>query len=509
MGADTEAFTTTGRQRLGLLGGVGIFVGLLLLPAPEGMSLAAWRTTAVAVLMGVWWVTEAVDLTVTAFVPLFLFPVLDILPASDVSSAYAGQIVFLFFGAFFLALATEQWGLHQRVALWILSRIGSSPRLLILGFFATTALLSMWMSNTASTVVMLPIALAILAHADAQGYDTNRGFGTALILGMAYSASIGGVSTPVGTPPNAVFIGAFENLFPDGPSMGFFSWMLFGVPTAIVMLVCLWIYLVYVVFRVPTTGWQADRTFLTQQLQELGPMSRPERRVLLLFSLTVVLWMFREDLPLGPITLPGWVHLFPVPANIKDSTVAMGMATLLFVIPTGEGKGSCLLDRTVFERMPWGILVLLGGSLALAQGVGSSGLAKWVGTQLGFLQDLSPFSAIFTVCSLLVGLTEFTSNTATTTLIMPVLAATATGMQIDPLLLMIPATFAASFAFMLPTATAPNAIVFASRRVTLPQMFWAGLGLNIISVLILPTLLYLIGVPVFGISFSGQPSWVP
>ncbi|MGE0823991.1 MAG: DASS family sodium-coupled anion symporter [Candidatus Binatia bacterium] len=509
MTQDVQSSNTTGRQWLGLLGGVGAFAVLLLLPPPEGMSLAAWRTAAVAALMGVWWITEAVDLTVTAFVPLFLFPVLDILPASAVSSAYAGQIVFLFFGAFFLALATERWGLHRRVALWIVSRIGGSPRLLLLGFFGTTALLSMWMSNTASTVVMLPIALAILTHIEAQGYDTNSGFGTALILGMAYSASIGGVSTPVGTPPNAVFLGAFENLFPDAPNIGFLYWMLFGVPTAVVMLVCLWIYLVYIVFRLPTTGWQEDQTFLAQQIQDLGPMSRPERRVLLLFAITALLWMFRTDLPLGPITIPGWVNLFPAPANIKDSTVAMFMATLLFVIPTGEGKGSCLLDRTIFERMPWGILVLLGGSLALAQGVGSSGLARWIGTQLDFLQNLSPLSAIVAVCSLLVGLTEFTSNTATTTLMMPVLAATATGMKIDPLLLMIPATFAASFAFMLPTATAPNAIVFASRRVTLPQMFWIGLGLNIVGVLVLPILLYLIGVPVFGISVSEQPSWVP
>ena len=503
-----ESSNTMSRQRVGLLGGIAVFLVVLLIPPPESMNLAAWRTAAVVGLMAVWWISEAVDLTVTAFVPLFLFPVLGVLDAQEVSSAYADQIVFLFFGAFFLALAMEQWGLHRRVALWILSHIGSSPRLLILGFLGTTALLSMWMSNTASTVIMLPIGLAIINHVADQGYDTRQGFGTALMLGLAFSASIGGVSTPVGTPPNAVFLGAFERLFPNAPNIGFLNWMLFGVPTAVIMLLCAWLYLVYGVYRVPTTGWQEDRTFLANQLRELGPMSRAERRVLALSIATAVLWMTRADLPLGPVTLPGWVHLFPFPEKIKDSTVAMFMASLLFLVPTGQGKG-CLLDRAVFERIPWGILVLLGGSLALADGVGSSGLAEWIGAQLGFLSGVSPFVAILSVCVFMASLTQVTSNTATTTLMMPVLAATAAGLESDPLLLMIPATFAASFAFMLPTATAPNAVVFASGQITLPQMFWVGLGLNIIGVVVLTVLLYLIGVPVFGIEFSGQPGWVP
>ncbi len=495
------------RQTIGLFVGLGALIILLWLPPPQGMDLSAWRTAAVVALMAIWWITEAVHLSVTAFVPLILFPVLDILSAQAVSSAYADQIVFLFFGAFFIALAMEQWGLHRRAALLILSRIGRSPQLLILGVLSTTAWLSMWVSNTAATVIMLPIALAILNHATAQGYDTRRGFGVALMLGLAYSASIGGVSTPVGTPPNAVFLGAFGRLFPEGPSFGFFRWMLFGVPTAAFMVFCTWVYLVYVRCRVPTSGWQEDRTFLSHQLQELGPMHSAERRVLLLALTTVMLWMFREDLQLGVVTLPGWANLFPSPEKIKDSTVAMFMALLLFVIPTGHKQGTFLLDQAIFVRIPWSILVLLGGSLALAEGVGSSGLAAWIGAQLTFLRHVSPMIAIFSVCFLLVWLTEFTSNTATTTLMMPVLAATAAGLHIDPLLLMIPATFAASFAFMLPTATAPNAIIFASGYVTLPQMFWAGIGLNLIGVVLLTLLIYLLGVPVFDISLTAVPQW--
>jgi sodium-dependent dicarboxylate transporter 2/3/5 len=495
------------RQTIGLFVGLVALILLLWLPPPQGMDLSAWRTAAVVALMAIWWVTEAVHLSVTAFVPLILFPVLNILSAQEVSSAYADQIVFLFFGAFFLALAMEKWGLHRRAALLILSRIGRSPQLLILGVLGTTAWLSMWVSNTAATVIMLPIALAILNHATAQGYDTRQGFGTALMLGLAYSASIGGVSTPVGTPPNAVFLGAFGRLFPEGPSFGFFRWMLFGVPTAALMVFCTWVYLVYVLYRVPTSGWQEDRAFLNRQFQELGPMRSAERRVLFLAVTTVLLWMFREDLHLGVATLPGWANLFPAPEKVKDSTVSMFMAFLLFVVPTGQKKGTFLLDQAIFARIPWGILVLLGGSLALAEGVGSSGLASWIGARLTFLRHVSPVIAILSVCFLLVWLTEFTSNTATTTLMMPVLAATAAGLHVDPLLLMIPATFAASFAFMLPTATAPNVIIFASGYVTLPQMFWAGAGLNLIGVVLLTLLIYLLGVPVFDISLMAVPQW--
>jgi len=502
-----EPSTYSLRQRMGLFIGIGAFVLFLFLPPPQGMSPAAWRTAAITALMAVWWVSEAVHLSVTALLPLVLFPTLGILDAQEVSSAYADQIIFLFLGGFFIALAMEKWGLHRRAALQIVSRIGRSPRLLILGFLSTTALLSMWVSNTASTVIMFPIALALLDHATSQGYDTKKGFGTALMLGLAYSASIGGIGTPVGTPPNAVFLGAFSKLFPTAPSIGFFQWMVFGLPTAVLMVFCAWFYLVYIFFRVPTSGWQQDRAFLYRQLRELGPMSVQERRVFMLALIIALLWIFRGDLNLGVVTLPGWANLFPHPEKIRDSTVAIFGAILLFLIPAGQPKGTFLLDWKIAERIPWGIIILLGGSLALAEGVGKSGLATWVGSRLTLLSHVPPLIAIFSVCLLLAWLTEFTSNTATTTLMMPVLAAAAKGMEIDPLLFMVPATFAASFAFMLPSATGPNAIVFASGYVTIPQMFWAGIGLDLIGVGVLTLLIYLIGVPVFGISLTSLPVW--
>ena len=262
------------RRVIGLFTGIGLLLLFLLTGPPADMSLAAWHTAGVVALMGAWWVTEATHITVTGLVPLVLFPLLDILSAHEVSTAYADHIVFLFFGAFFLAIAMEKWQLHRRVALLILSGIGRSPQLLILGFLSTTALLSMWVSNTASTIIMLPIALAVLHHAASQGYDTTQGFGIALMLGLAYSASIGGVSTPVGTPPNVVFMGAFTRLFPDAPDIGFFQWMLFGVPTAAFMVVSVWFYLVYIYFRVPSTGWQDNQAFLARQLERPRPHTR-------------------------------------------------------------------------------------------------------------------------------------------------------------------------------------------------------------------------------------------
>ncbi len=496
------------RQVIGLFVGLAAFVLLLALPAPSGMEAKAWRMTAVTVLIGMWWVSEAVHPSVTALLPLILFPFLHILAPQEVSAVYADQIIFLFMGGFLIALAMEKWHLHHRIALQILSQIGTSARILTLGFMGTTAVISMWVSNTATTLIMLPIATAILSHADSQGYDTKKGFGIALMLAMAYGASIGGVGTPVGTPPNVIFIGAFAKLFPVAEPITFFQWMLFGVPTALVLVLVTWAYLVFLAFPFPTTGWQANRHFLQDRLQALGPMSPQEKKVLAVAATTALLWIFRADLPLGGVTLPGWSRLLPPPVIVQDSTVAMLMALLLFLIPADRQAGTFLLDWKTAERLPWGVLILLGGGLALAAGVEKTGLAGWLGSRLTLVGQLSTLSGIFLVTLLTAWITEFASNTATTTLMLPVLAAAAQAMQLDPLLLMVPATFAASVCnFMLPSATGPNAIVFASGYVTIPQMVKAGIGLDLIGAVILTILVYVLGIPVFGISLDGFPPW--
>lgn len=496
------------RQAAGLLGGLALFFLLLFLPAPSGMAATAWRVTAATTLIGVWWVTEAIHPAVTALLPLVLFPLLHILTPQEVSAVYADHIIFLFMGGFLIALAMEKWNLHRRIALQILSRVGTSPHTLTLGFMGTTAALSMWVSNTATTMIMLPIATAILAHADAQGYDTKKGFGTALLLMVAYGASIGGVGTPIGTPPNVIFIGAFIKLFPEAQPIVFSQWMLFGLPTALSLVVVTWAYLAFIVFPFATVGWQTDRHFLQERLHALGPMSAQEKKVLAVATTTALLWIFRADLPLGGATIPGWQQLLPPAVAIQDSTVAMFMALLLFLIPADRQAGTFLMDWATAERLPWGVLLLLGGGLALAAGVEKSGLAAWLGSQLSSLSGLSALSGIFLVTLLTAWVTEFASNTATTTLMLPVLAATAKAMQTDPLLLMIPATFAASICnFMLPSATGPNAIVFSTGHVTIPQMVKAGIGLDLLGAVVLTLLIYFLGIPIFGIALDGVPLW--
>jgi solute carrier family 13 (sodium-dependent dicarboxylate transporter), member 2/3/5 len=496
------------RQLVGLLLGLALFASFFLFSPPAGMNEKAWSMAAATMLMAIWWVSEAVHPSVTALVPLALFPLLSILTPQEVSGAYADHILFLFLGGFIIALAIERCHLHHRIALQVLNRVGTSPHSLTLGIMGTTAAISMWVSNVATTLIMLPIALAVLDHAQSQGYDTKKGFGTALMLMVAYGASIGGIGTPVGTPPNVIFLGAFTKLFPEAPPISFLQWMLFGVPTAIILTFVVWAYLSYVAFPYSTIGWKANKEFIRERLHALGPMSTTEKKVALLGATTMLLWIFRENLPLGGITIPGWSHLLPPTVKIQDSTVAMFMALLLFFIPADREAGTFLMDWETAERLPWGVLILLGGGLALAAGVEKTGLASWLGSQLSLVGSFPSLGVILAVTLLTTWVTEFASNTATATLMMPVLAATAQAMKMDPLLLMIPATFAASVCnFMLPSATGPNAIVFASGHVTVPQMVRAGIVLDLVCAILLTGLLYVLGVMAFGISLGGLPSW--
>lgn len=505
------------RQIVGLILGVFLFLIMILLPTPSGMSPAAQKTLAITLLMASWWIGEAIHITATALIPLVAYPLLGIMNSRAAAAPYANHNVFLFMGGFFIAMAMQKWNLHQRIALHIINLVGASPRRLVLGFMLATAFLSMWISNTATTMMMLPIGIAVIysiptgnnqvqKQTDAGILKTN--FGTALMLGIAYSASIGGVGTLIGTPPNVILAGAVKSLFPGAPEIGFLQWMKVGVPLVIVFLPLVWYYLVRVSSPIRVKSLGIGRDIIGEQLKALGPINKGERYTLIVFTLTALLWIFRKDIALGSLTVPGWSSLFPAPESIHDSTVAMLMALVLFLIPVDRKKGAFVLDWEWARRIPWGVLFLMGGGFALAEGFQATGLAGWVGGRLQLLGNIPPGVMVILVCLLMTFLTEVTSNTATTSVMMPVLAATALALKINPLLLMIPATISASCAFMLPVATPPNAIVFGSGYLTIPKMARTGLALNFTGILLVTTLIYSLALSAFGINLSTLPGWV-
>jgi len=459
------------RQRLGLALGPALSLLLLLLPLPEGMSEPAMRTAAVVVLMAVWWITEALPLAVTALLPIVLFPLLGTTPATEVTKSYAHHIIFLFLGGFLIAIAIERWQLHRRIALLVLRLVGTRPDRLLFGFMFVTAFLSSWISNTAATLMMVTIGTAVLARFAESGSDrgvaVENGFGTALMLGTAYAASIGGVATLIGTPPNAILAGIMESSY--GIQISFMEWMLFGLPLSLVMLGTTWLYLSRFAYRLGNMAPLSDHSLISDELTALGPMGRQERRVLAIFLLVVTGWMVR-----------GFIDL-PLLSGVADSTVAIAGALLLFITPSGRVPGERLLDWQSASRVPWDILILFGGGLALASGVADSGLSTWLGTQLSGLAGTPMVVMVALIALMVVFLTEVSSNTATASLLLPVLGGFAIAVDLPPLTLMAAAALAASFAFMLPVATPPNAIVFSSRKVTIPQMARAGIWLNLIG----------------------------
>ena len=468
-------------QRLGLIGGGLTFLGLLLLPAPASMGVEAWRTAAVAILMAIWWMTEAIPIPATAILPLALFPILGVLDASNASSPYANELIFLFMGGFFLAVTMEKWGLHKRIALSIMRVTGTSPNGVVLGFMLATAFLSMWISNTATTAMMLPIALAVGEMFRPQDQEGPYQFGIALMLGVAYAASIGGVATLIGTPPNAVLAGAANELL--GTEIGFVEWMGVGLPLTLVMLPLTWILLTR--FLYPPGNLSGDASgVIESERKGLGSMSRGEVMTAVVFGLTALAWVLRSEKTFGSVTIPGLQTLSP---NIRDSTIAMTAAAVLFILPVNWKKGEFALDWRTAQRIPWGVLVLFGGGLSLARGMDQSGLAAWIGTIVESLDTVPVVVIIAVVATMIVFLTEVTSNTATSTMAMPIMAGAAMGLGMEPLLVMTTAALAASMAFMLPVATPPNAIVFASGYITIPQMSRGGIVLNIIAIVLITT----------------------
>lgn len=468
-------------RRAGLPGGALIFVGMLLAPAPSGLTDDGWHTAAVALLMAIWWVTEAVAIPVTALLPLVLFPALGVLSASEAAAPYANELIFLFMGGFFLAVAMQHWGLHRRIALGILSRVGTGPERVVLGFMLATAFLSMWISNTATAAMMLPIGIAVagLFGADQEAGDGGgRSLGIALMLGIAYGASIGGVTTLIGTPPNAVFAGAADELL--GIQIGFTQWMAVGVPVAVVMLPLTWLLLVKILH--PPGDLRGDAAeVLERERRSLGPRSRGETIVSVVFALTALAWVLRAPKDFGFFTMPGLQTWLP---ELRDSTIAMAGALALFLIPVERRHRRFALEWSQARTISWGVLVLFGGGLSLARGMDRSGLADWIGGAVASLGDVPPVLLFGAVALLFVFLTEVTSNTATATMAMPVMVGVAAALALAPIPLMATAAMAASMAFMLPVATPPNAIVFGSDLLTIPLMARAGFILNLLSVVV-------------------------
>jgi sodium-dependent dicarboxylate transporter 2/3/5 len=475
---------------LGLFAGLAGFVLMLLLPAPEGLSVEGWRTAAVAFLMAAWWMTEAIPIPATAIIPLVLFPALGILNAANASAPYANDLIFLFMGGFFIAVTMERWGLHRRIALGILARVGTGPSQLVLGFMLATAFLSMWISNTATAAMMLPIGIAVGEMFKPQDQEGPYEFGISLMLGIAYAASIGGSATLIGTPPNAVLAGAASELLDR--QIGFVEWMGVGVPVVAVMLPVTWVLLTRVLYRPGTLSGDAE-AIIANERANIGRMSSGERVTAVVFTLTALAWVLRESKTFGSVTIPGLADFSPL---ITDSTIAMAAALLLFILPVSWGRGQFALDWETARKIPWGVLVLFGGGLSLARAMDQSGLATWIGGSVGALEAVPAIVLIAFTALLVIFLTEMTSNTATATMAMPIMAGAGIGLGIEPLLLMAAAALAAAMAFMLPVATPPNAIVFASGYITIPQMAKAGFFLNILGVIVI-SLLGSVLIPMF------------
>ncbi len=515
---------------IGFLGramGPIVFLLILWAPAPVGLAPAAQRLLAVTLWMAIWWVTQAVPIAATSLLPLALFPLLGIQSAKTVSQSYLGDSSFLYLGGFIIALGIERWGLHRRLALLTVNATGTTPRHIVLGFMLATFGLSMWISNTATTLLMLPIALALLksleeipvaADSNAPGLATDPHFAhlaLALTLGIAYAASIGGLATLVGTPTNLAFIDIWNRSFPDQPAISASQWMLTWTPFGFVFLLCAWWILVFGM-QTPAGFERFDRSYFRKQLRELGPMRFAEWIMLTLFIATALLWLLRTDFTFGDWvlvrgwggTMARWLEGLGVPAGksneyISDATVAMAVASLMFVVPvsrTNRGQVRYLMDWETTSRIPWGILLLFGGGFAIAGAFESTKLSEWVGSVFRHVAEGQPTWVLVTaVCTLLTFLTEFTSNVATVNTVLPIIAAASVALGVDPRLLMIPATVSASCAFMLPIGTPPNAIVFGTGRIKMVQMAGYGLILNVLGVILAVTAVYVLMIPQLGI----------
>ena len=470
-------------RKIGLYLGPLLFILTRFFLEAEGLSNQANAVLASTLWIAIWWITEAIPIAATSLLPIILFPLSGALPLADTTSSFGHRFVFLYLGGFILALAIQKWNLHKRIALNIIMVVGTNVQKIILGFMVATAFLSMWISNTATAVMMLPIGIAIIKQMkDLKNSpeDENLIFGKALMLSIAYSASIGGIATLIGTPPNLVFAGIIQEVY--NIEISFLKWFQFGFPISILLLAISWIYLTKVAFKFKQNEFNEGKEEINRQLEELGPISYEEKIVLSVFVVTGLAWILRTYL----------LNKF-IP-NLDDSIIALisGISLFLFQANNQEGKNEKIMNWEDAVKLPWGILLLFGGGLAIAQGFQSSGLANWIAENLTQLNGFSLFIILLVLITAVNFLTEITSNLATTAMLLPILAPTAVILGVHPYLLMVGATLAASCAFMLPVATPPNAIVFGSNYLKISDMVRVGILMNIISIIIIFMMVYFI-----------------
>lgn len=464
------------KKTIGLIAGPLVFCLIQYFFHPSGLNSAAHSVLASTAWIAIWWITEALPIAATALMPIILFPLTGATKINEAVSGYSHPYIFLFIGGFMLAIALEKWQLHKRIALSIIKIVGTNQPKVILGFMIATAFLSMWISNTATTVMMLPIGMAIVMQLTRDENETSTShFGKALMLGIAYSASIGGIATLIGTPPNLILAGVLQRTY--GVEISFVQWIRIGLPFAVIMLVICWVYLTKFAFKLDKHRSDIGKSEISAQLKKLGRLGFEEKLVLAVFVLTAFAWISRSYI---------LQNLIP---GIDDTIIAISAGVLLFILPSST-RGEHLITWEDAVKLPWGVLLLFGGGISLAVGFDSSGLAEWIGLQLNSIQGISIFLLLLILIAAVNFLTEITSNLATTAVILPILAPLALVVDVHPFVLMVGTAMAASCAFMLPVATPPNALVFGSGYFRITDMMKAGVWLNLISIIILLFLVY-------------------
>lgn len=484
------------RQRSGWLLGPGTLLVTLLIDPPTGLSPAGWHTAGVALLMAVWWICETVPIPVTALLPLVLFPLLNLASIKDAAAPYAHPLVFLFLGGFMIALAMQRWNLHRRVAIGLIAALGTRPNRIVAGFLLAGALVSMWVSNTATALMMLPIATSVvmLAAPEKNRQGPGADFAPALMLAVAYGATTGGMATLIGTPPNALLAGYLSKVY--GREIGFGQWMLIGVPVVVIALPLVYLVLTRVAFRLGREPVPGMEELIAEEKARMGAFSRGEKLVALVFALTALGW----------ITRPLFDTRFPM---ISDTTIAMGGALILFFLPVNGRKGEFVMNWAATRGLPWDVLLLFGGGLSLAGGIQSHGLSAYLGSLCGALQGWPVMLTLAVICFGMLMLTELTSNTATAATFLPIVGAVAISLGQNPLLFLVPTALAVSGSYMMPVGTPPNAIVFGSGVLRLPQMARAGMWLNVLMVPVIVLLIWLLGPWVFDLHLHVLPDWLP